>query len=311
MAMKIDLRAPDWLTDENLRDELLAVEAAAEIYTAADPGDDARVEMLVINKLLPGEYDQYPNLKLIQKTGAGVETILRDAALPQSIEVARLSTPAAAPEMAEYSLAYVLQEQRHLRLYHEQQSRGLWLEKKPRIAAETCVAIMGMGRIGQVIAERFLLNDFQVVGWSRTPKTMEGADCYSGADGMESALAVADYVIVVLPVTPETTELFDKQVFKLFKPGSFLINVGRGELVNETDLMAALDAGLLAGAVLDVVSEEPLPPDNPLWSHPGIQISPHISGYHLGDAMLDIAENYRRLKAGEPRINVIDRQQGY
>ena len=112
-------------------------------------------------------------------------------------------------------------------------------------------------------------------------------------------------------MTPETTGLFNHDVFKHFKPGSHLINVGRGELVNEPDLMQALDEGLLAGAVLDVVSEEPLPADNPLWRHPGVQISPHISGYHLGDAMQDIVENYRRLLAGEPRINVIDRDLGY
>ena len=311
MVMKIDLRSPDWMTDESLREELLGMVPDAEIFTAANPGDDARVEMLVINRLLPGEYERYPNLKMIQKTGAGVETILGDASLPTSIEVTRLSTPAAAPEMAEYSLAYVLQEQRHLRLYQQQQSQAVWMEKKPRIAAETIVGVMGLGRIGEVIAERFLLNDFKVCGWSRTPKDIKDVDCFSGEAGLQQALAISDYVIVVLPVTPETTGLFDKEVFNYFKPGSFLINVGRGELVNEADLMTALDEGLLAGAVLDVVSQEPLPADNPLWSHPGIQISPHISGYHLGDAMQDIAENYRRMLAGEPRINVIDRQRGY
>ncbi len=311
MAMKIDLRAPNWMPDDELRQELLSMMPEADIYTADDPGDADQVNMLVINRLTPGEHRLYPNLQVIQKTGAGVETILADTTLPASIEVTRLSTPAAAPEMAEYSLAYVLQEQRHLRLYQQQQKVGLWQEKKPRIASETCVGIMGLGRIGQVIAERFLLNDFKVCSWSRTQKQMAGVDCFSGEEGLRHALAKSDYVIVVLPVTPDTTELFSYPVFQHFKPGSHLINVGRGELVNEPDLMRALDEGLLAGAVLDVVSEEPLPSDNPLWMHPGVQISPHISGYHLGDAMQDIVENYRRLLAGEPRINVIDRQLGY
>ena len=311
MAMKIDLQAPHWLPDESLRETLQAMVPEARIYTAADPGDAEDIEMLVINKLKPGEYALYPNLKVIQKTGAGVETILADKSLPDSIEVTRLSTPAAAPEMAEYSLAYVLQEQRQLRIYQEQQSRGVWHDIKPRIAAETTIAIMGLGRIGQVIGERFLLNGFQVCGWSRTPKSFDNIDCYHGEGGLPEILGRADYVIVVLPVTPETTELFNRDVFAYFKSASHFINVGRGELVNEPDLMAALDDGLLAGAVLDVVSEEPLPSDNPLWSHPKIQISPHVSGYHLGDAMQEIAENYRRLKAGKARINVINRQRGY
>jgi glyoxylate/hydroxypyruvate reductase A len=100
-------------------------------------------------------------------------------------------------------------------------------------------------------------------------------------------------------------------LFQRFKPKSMLINVGRGDLVNETELMQALDDGLLAGAILDVMSIEPLPADHPLWQHPGIQLTPHISGYHLGDAVLDIAENYRRLQSGESRLHLVDRGRGY
>ena len=115
----------------------------------------------------------------------------------------------------------------------------------------------------------------------------------------------------MLPSTPETLKLFNRELFQRFNPQSMLINVGRGDLVDEVDLLQALDAGWLAGAVLDVMSVEPLPADSPLWLHPAVQLTPHVSGYHLGDAILDIAENYRRLQNGDPLLNPIDRERGY
>jgi glyoxylate/hydroxypyruvate reductase A len=118
-------------------------------------------------------------------------------------------------------------------------------------------------------------------------------------------------VISVLPATDDTRGLFNRDLFRRFNPRSVLINVGRGDLVDEADLMQALDAGLLAGAVLDVMSIEPLPADHPLWLHPKIQLTPHISGYHLGDATRDIAENYRRLRSGEPLLHLVDLGRGY
>jgi glyoxylate/hydroxypyruvate reductase A len=105
--------------------------------------------------------------------------------------------------------------------------------------------------------------------------------------------------------------MFKYDLFKSFNPQSIFINVGRGDLVNEPDLMLALDDDLLAGAILDVMSIEPLPADNSLWLHPKIQLTPHISGYHLGDAIFGIAENYRRLRNGEPLLNLVDIEQGY
>jgi glyoxylate/hydroxypyruvate reductase A len=105
--------------------------------------------------------------------------------------------------------------------------------------------------------------------------------------------------------------MFSQALFAQFNPSALFINVGRGDLVNESDLVAALDDGQIAGAVLDVMSIEPLPADSPLWLHPGVQLTPHISGYHLGDAIADIAENYRRLQSGEPLLNPVNRELGY
>jgi glyoxylate/hydroxypyruvate reductase A len=204
-----------------------------------------------------------------------------------------------------------LQEQRHLRHYHRQQARSEWLHYPPRQAADTTVAVLGLGRIGQLVAQRFIDNDFRVAGWSRSLGQIDGVRCHAGRDGLKSVLGCADYVISVLPSTPETRGLFDASLFAEFRPEAFFINVGRGDLVDEAGLVEALDRGQLAGAVLDVMCEEPLPPDSPLWLHPGVQLTPHVSGYHLGDAVADIAENYRRLQNGEPLLHLIDRRLGY
>ncbi len=311
MALLIDIKHPDWMTDEELRAELLPHCPGADIRVAADPGNPDEIEMLTVSGYDPGEALRYPNLKLVQKTGAGVNNILADPDLPASVQVTRLDASNSGAEMAEYALAYVLQEQRHLRQYHDQQARSEWISYPPRKAAETTVAVLGLGRIGQLVAQRFVDNGFRAVGWSRSAKSLDKVACFSGEDGLHQALARSDYVVSVLPSTQETRRIFNLELFRHFNRKSMLINVGRGDLVDEGELMQALDDGLLAGAVLDVMSQEPLPADHPMWLHPKIQLTPHISGYHLGDATLDIAENYRRLQSGEPLLHLVDRDRGY
>lgn len=311
MALLIDIKHPDWMTDEDLCAELLRRDPELDIRIAAEPGNPDEIEMLTVSGYQPGEALRYPNLKLIQKTGAGVNNILADLELPAAIRVTRLDTATSGSEMAEYALACVLQEQRHLRQYHVQQARREWLAYPPRAAADTTVAVLGLGRIGQMVAQRFLSNGFRVAGWSRSRKDLAEVRCFTGDDGLGDLLGIADYVVSVLPSTLDTLQLFDARLFARFNPASVLINVGRGDLVNEPDLLRALDDGLLAGAILDVMSIEPLPVDNPLWVHPRVQLTPHVSGYHLGDAIFDIAENYRRLQRDEPLLHLVDRERGY
>jgi glyoxylate/hydroxypyruvate reductase A len=311
MALLIDIKHPEWMKDDELRSALLAYYPEADIRIGDDPGDLDEIEMLTVSAYHPGEALRYPNLQVIQKTGAGVNNILADDSLPQSIRVVRLQTDTSGAEMAEYALAYVLQEQRHLRQYHRQQANSEWISYPPRQAADTRVAVLGLGRIGRLVARRFVENGFRVSGWSRGLKQLEAVDCHAGNDGLRAVVAAADYVVSVLPSTAETRGMFDRELFSGFNPTAFFINVGRGDLVNESELIKALDDKLLAGAILDVMSTEPLPPESPLWLHPGVQLTPHVSGYHLGDAIADIAENYRRLRHGEALLNPVDRELGY
>ncbi|MFT5219100.1 MAG: glyoxylate/hydroxypyruvate reductase A [Planctomycetota bacterium] len=311
MALLIDIKNPKWLTDAALRDELWAYTPDADIRIASDPGDPADIDMLTVSSYHRGEALKYPNLKVIQKTGAGVNNILDDDLLPDSVTVTRLEAHISGNEMAEYALAYVLQEQRQLRLYNQHQQKPEWVSYPPRKSAETTVAVLGLGQIGQIIARRFVDNRFKVCGWSRTQKNIDDVTSYCGAEGRTQALNEADYVISVLPSTPQTVDLYNCELFAQFKPGAFFINVGRGDQVNEADLIDALDREVFAGAILDVFASEPLALDNPLWWHPKVQITPHVSGYHLGDATRDIAENFRRLQSNLALLNVVDRSLGY
>jgi glyoxylate/hydroxypyruvate reductase A len=311
MALLIDIKHPQWMKDEELRIELLQFYPEADIRTGDSPGNAEEIDMLAVSGYFPGEAMRYPNLRLIQKTGAGVNNILADEELPESVQVARLQTDTSGAEMAEYALACVLQEQRHLRQYRQQQAHSKWISYPPRKAADTIVAVLGLGRIGLLVAQRFIDNHFSVTGWSRSLRNISGVDCYAGVDGLPKALESADYVVAVLPSTPQTRGMFNLDLFRRFNPQAVFINVGRGDQVNEADLIQALDQDLLAAAILDVMSIEPLPADNPLWLHPGVQLTPHVSGFHLGDAIIDIAENYRRLKNGEPLLNLVDLERGY
>ncbi len=311
MALLIDIKQPQWLTDQDLREQLLAIDPEADIRCGDAPGNLDEIDMLTTSTYLKGEALRYPNLKLVQKTGAGVDAIMADESLPQSVQVTRLRTDTSGQEMAEFALAYVLQEQRHIRQYQINQSKNLWQAYAPRRARETTIAVLGLGRIGQLVVNKFLSCDFEVIGWSRRLKQIDSVRCYAGNEQLPTVLGEADYVVSILPSTPETENLFNSQTFAMMKPSAFLINVGRGTLVDEDQLMQSLDEGLLAGAVLDVMKTEPLPESSPMWRHPKIILAPHVSGWHLGDAVTDIAENYRRLKSGEPLLNQVNRELGY
>ena len=311
MALLIDIKEVGWLTDEQLRDILLSVYPTADIRCGDSPGHLEDIEMLAVSKYQAGEALRYPNLKLIQKTGAGVESIIGDQSIPKSVQIARLRSDTPAHEMAEYCLAAVLQEQRHFRQYRDNQVTSNWQAFEPLESSKTTVAVLGLGSIGNIIANRFLDNRFKVVGWSRSQKELSGIKCYFGINQLSEVLTDADTVISILPVTPETTNLFDQQRFREMKKNTVFINVGRGDLVNEVDLVQALDGGEISHAILDVMQTEPLPEYSSMWRHPGITLTPHVSGWHLGDSVHDIAENLRRLENDESLLHLVDRQLGY
>jgi glyoxylate/hydroxypyruvate reductase A len=311
MALLIDTGISGWMTDDDLRDEVLNLLPGADVRVRADIGDPADIRMVAVSRLagdLPG---LLPKLELVQKLGAGVETILAHPALPTHVRVARLKPDAPAREIAEYFLTYILQEQRQVRFFAAEQAQARWSPVEPREAPKTVVGVLGLGHIGGRTA--LMLRDvgFRVIGWSRSPKALDGIDCRAGAQDLAKMLGECDYVCAILPSTAQTRGMMETRMLRAMKPGAVLLNAGRGDLIDADALVSALDGGQLAGAVLDVLETEPLPADSPLWRHPKVTITPHVSGWHLGDAVRDVAENYRRLTTGEPLLHEVDRGRGY
>src|SRR5262249_39671132 len=160
--------------------------------------------------------------------------------------------------------------------------------------------------------EKLLALDFRVAGWSRRPKVIHGIECFAGDQALPSFLARTDILICLLPSTDETEGIVNARTLNLLPRGAFFVNAARGRHVVEADLLAALDSGQIAGAMLDVFRTEPLPSDSLFWNHPKVTITPHVAGLSLPSTGADIVlENIRRFEAGEAMINVVDPSSGY
>jgi len=311
MALLIEIGHDGWYSAEELAAEFRTLDPEADIRTAADPGDLSDITMMAVSTLKSDLPAQLPNLQLVQKLGAGVETIVNHPALAPQVRVARLKPQEPAREIAQYCLAYVLRGTRNMDYHEKAQSRALWDPVAPRRPQEVTVGVLGLGHIGGLTAALMRDVGFHTMGWSRSQKNIDGVTCLSGDHGLNGLLSSCDYVCAILPSTEETRDLINAERLALMKEGATLINAGRGDLIDEAALASALYQRRPGHAVLDVLRHEPLPEDNPLWKHPCITITPHVSGWHLGDALGDVVENLRRLTAGEALLHEVDRSRGY
>lgn len=311
MALLIDIGHGGWMREEDIRDAVHTHLPDADIRLRDDLGEARDIRMIAVSRLRPDLPARLPALELVQKLGAGAETIVDRPDLPAHVRVTRLKPSAPAREIAEWALAYVLQHQRHILHYTVAQSRAEWAPVEPREPQGTRVGVLGLGHIGATTARLMRHMGFAVTGWSTSPKSLDGIDCRHGEAALPALLPECDYVVAILPSTKRTRGLFDAGMLGRMKPGAVLLNAGRGDLIDEFALRQALDAGRPGHAVLDVTRTEPLPAADPLWAHPRVTITPHVSGWHLGDALADVAENYRRLLDGAPLLHQVDRARGY
>jgi glyoxylate/hydroxypyruvate reductase A len=214
--------------------------------------------------------------------------------------------------MTEYVLFHVLRYHRQHDDYAAQQRRGEWTELPQPAAAARRIGVMGLGELGGAAARALVSLGFDVAGYSRGEKQIEGVDCFHGPGGLAPFLARCEILVCLLPLTDETAGILDAGLFDALPDDARLINAARGAHLNQADFLAALDNGRLAGATLDVFEQEPLPSDHPFWSHPAITITPHIAAIcDPGSAADQIAENIRLARTGETLINAVDPSRGY
>jgi len=188
----------------------------------------------------------------------------------------------------------------------------VWDPACPPLARERQVAMLGMGALGAAAARALQALNFRVCGWSRSPREVQGIACHYGQDGLRAALEGADIIVTLLPKTPETENFLNAETLGWCKPGAVILNPGRGALIDDAALLAALDAGRIGHATLDVFRVEPLPQDHPYWTHPRVTVTPHIAAdTRPATSARVIAENIRRGQAGEPFLHQVDRARGY
>lgn len=260
----------------------------------------ADVQAAVVANPSPGSLQGLPNLRLIQSLWAGVDRLLLDAKLPAGVPIARMVDPAMNAAMAETALWAVLSLHRGFFSYAQQQRAAHWLPLPQRRADEVNVLILGQGQMGRTAAGRIAAQGYRVHGWRR--------------DGMPLAplLAVAEVVINLLPLTPETQSLLNAAFFAALPRGAAVVNLARGRHVVDADLLAALDGGHLRHAVLDVFPVEPLPADHAYWRHPRVTVLPHAAAATDARSASAVAvANLRALRDGRPLANVVDRTRGY
>lgn len=224
----------------------------------------------------PAEVAELPGLVWIQSLWAGVERIVHDLAGFDGT-IVRLVDPELARTMAEAVLAWTLYLHRDMPAYAAAQRRKEWQPLNYVRPQERSIGLLGLGELGRAAAQALLQGGFTVRGWSRTPRSVNGVETFSGADGLAQMLAQTDILVCLLPLTPQTRGLVDARALALLPRGASLINFGRGAVVVIDDLLQRLDNGHIAHAVLDVFEKEPLPSDSRLWDHPGVTVLPHIS----------------------------------
>ncbi|MCD6076382.1 MAG: ghrA2 [Ramlibacter sp.] len=255
--------------------------------------------------------DEQPGLKGIFNIGAGVDALMR-LTLPRDAVVVRLDDAGMSVQMAEFVCHAVVRHFRELDAYERDAAQGRWGFRKPRLRAEFPVGVMGLGVLGARVAQALAAFEFPVLGWSRSPKDVAGVRCFSGEVGFNDFLASTRVLVNLLPLTPDTEDLLDRDTLGRLQPGGYLVNVARGAHLVEADLLALLDSGHLAGAALDVFRTEPLPAEHPFWRHPKITVTPHTSARTLREeSVAQIARKIAALENGEPIAGVVDRQRGY
>lgn len=300
-------RWPDY--EKPLRQALAEAGLEAELIHTP-PADPALVDYIIF---APGgditDFSPFTRARAVLNLWAGVERVVGNPTLTQPL--CRMVDPAMTAGMVEWVTGHVLRH--HLGMdRHIVNPQHHWEQVSPPLAAERPVAILGLGQLGLSCARALQGLGFPVSGWSRNPKSLPDLPSEHGEEGLRRTLARARILVLLLPKTAETENLLDARRLAWLSEGAVILNPGRGQLIDDAALLEALDAGRVGHATLDVFRQEPLPPEHPFWAHPRITVTPHIAAEtRPPSASRVVVDNIRRGEAGEPFVNVVNRDRGY
>jgi glyoxylate/hydroxypyruvate reductase A len=276
-----------------------------------DIGDPLRVHYLAAWEPPSDIGARFPNLKLLFSTGAGIDQFDL-AALPRELPVVRMVEPGIIAGMVEYVTHAVLDLHRDMPAYRRAQQRREWKALPVKTAGERKVGALGLGSLGQAVLAQLVALGFDCAGWSRSRHAIDGVRCFAGDAELPGFLERSEILVCLLPLTAETCGFLNGKLFARLPQGAALVHVGRGPQLVVPDLLAALDSGRIAEAVIDVTDPEPLPPEHPLWSHERVRITPHIASQtQPATAARAVLENLRRFARGEALAGRVDRGRGY
>lgn len=255
--------------------------------------------------------DEQPQLKALFNIGAGVDALLK-LKLPPHAKVVRLDDAGMSVQMAEYVTQAVIRHFRELDGYEADMRQGQWKFRKPQMRADFPVGVMGLGVLGERVAKALAVFEFPVRGWSRSAKQIDGVQTFSGEQGFAEFLQGSRILVNLLPLTPETENIINRSTMQQLLPGAYIINVARGAHLVDDDLVALIAQGHVAGAMLDVFRQEPLPTDHPFWNVPQITMTPHTSARTLRDeSIAQIVGKVASMSCGETVLGMVDPQRGY
>ena len=278
-----------------------------DLVTEADP--EAVDYIVYAPTAVLQDFTPYKNTKAVLSLWAGVETIVTNESL--TMPLVRMVDPGMTQSMVEWVTGHVLRYHLDMDAHIVNPERD-WIWKSNPLAQERTVCILGLGALGAAVAEQLVALNFNVTGWSRSAKSLPDVECFHGKDGLPRALSTADIVVLLLPHTAETENTLNAETLGALPHGARIINPGRGPLIDDDAMTAALNNGQVGHATLDVFRVEPLPQDHPYWAHPNVTVTPHIAAATRAvTSAKEIAENIARNEAGAPMINLVDRARGY
>ncbi|MCF6765961.1 glyoxylate/hydroxypyruvate reductase A [Thiotrichales bacterium 19S3-7] len=270
------------------------------------------VEFAVCWSQPEGVFNEFPNLKCISSSGAGVNHLVNDNSIKDGVAIVRVADPKLSRDMAHYVIQAALNHTREYSRFKQSQQQKYWDQFPPfNTTDKNTVGVMGIGEIGSYIAQALSHIQIPTIGYSRSKKIITGIETYEHAQ-LDTFLNLSHILVCTLPLTSQTTGIINQELINKLPDDAYIINIGRGAHINEADLLNALDNNKLSGAKLDVFNQEPLAKDHPFWSHPKIELTPHNAA--VSDpfsAAICVADNYKRMQSHQPLCYQVNKEKGY